>query len=95
MSAWEVSMLQAKNRISITQDIIPWFDEIMSAYAIDWVELSPKTLVAANALPNLDHKDPVDRILIATARRLDLKILTSDAQIIGYGQRGFVETLEW
>ncbi|MEA2790519.1 MAG: hypothetical protein QOG73_2925 [Acetobacteraceae bacterium] len=38
----------------------------------------------ANLLPPL-HKDPIDRMLIATALRNDLAILTEDAVFAAYG----------
>jgi PIN domain nuclease of toxin-antitoxin system len=39
---------------------------------------------AANDLPPY-HKDPMDRLLIATARRDDMTIITSDATFAAYG----------
>jgi PIN domain nuclease of toxin-antitoxin system len=41
---------------------------------------------AANALPP-HHRDPMDRMLIATALRLDLAIITNDAVFSTYGVR--------
>jgi PIN domain nuclease of toxin-antitoxin system len=38
-------------------------------------------------------KDPVDRILIATARRHRWKLITRDRRILDYGARGFVSVL--
>jgi PIN domain nuclease of toxin-antitoxin system len=40
----------------------------------------------ANLLPPL-HKDPMDRMLIATAIRHDLTIITDDAVFAEYGVR--------
>lgn len=67
----------------------------MSGYGIDWVELSPTTLIVANTLPSLEHRDPVDRIIIATARRLNLQIVTADREMLNYGKRGFVNVIDW
>jgi len=44
-------------------------------------------------LPQLIHKDPIDRILIATARENDLTIITRDRAILSYGAAGHVRTL--
>jgi PIN domain nuclease of toxin-antitoxin system len=41
---------------------------------------------AANALPP-HHRDPIDRMLIATALRLDLAITTNDTVFPTYGVR--------
>jgi PIN domain nuclease of toxin-antitoxin system len=39
---------------------------------------------AANALP-LHHRDPMDRMLIATALRTGLTVITNDAMFLAYG----------
>ncbi|MNF14334.1 hypothetical protein D3C80_2165180 [compost metagenome] len=39
------------------------------------------------------HNDPIDRILIATAREYDLTIITRDRAILDYGAAGHVRTL--
>jgi PIN domain nuclease of toxin-antitoxin system len=44
-------------------------------------------------LPGPVHGDPADRILIATARALDLTIVTRDSAILDYSARGHVRAL--
>jgi PIN domain nuclease of toxin-antitoxin system len=39
------------------------------------------------------HNDPADRLIIATARHLDVPIVTSDRTIIAYAQSGHVQTI--
>lgn len=39
------------------------------------------------------NNDPIDRILIATAREHDLTIITRDRAILAYGAAGHVKTL--
>ena len=43
----------------------------------------------------VEHRDPVDRIIIATARRLNLQIVTADREILRYGKRGYVNVIDW
>ena len=45
-------------------------------------------------LPGEFHADPADRILVATARRLDATLITADRKIIEYGKSGFVRIME-
>ena len=48
------------------------------------VAVSSDHALALNSLPAL-HKDPFDRILIAQARTEGMLLLTSDAQVVLYG----------
>jgi PIN domain nuclease of toxin-antitoxin system len=39
------------------------------------------------------HNDPADRILIATARRMGMPIMTRDRRILGYAADGYLEAI--
>ena len=47
-------------------------------------ELSPAIAIDAGHIPRAALADPLDRLLVATARRLDATFLTSDARILDY-----------
>jgi PIN domain nuclease of toxin-antitoxin system len=47
-------------------------------------ELSPAIAIDAGQIPRAALADPLDRLLVATARRLDATFLTSDARILEY-----------
>jgi PIN domain nuclease of toxin-antitoxin system len=55
--------------------------------------LNPTILVSSSNLPGVIHGDPMDRILIATARALDLVLVTSDRPILKYAEAGHLRTL--
>ncbi len=55
--------------------------------------VTPAILVAASYLPEPLHNDPMDRIIIATAREHDLTVITRDRLILAYGAAGHVRTL--
>ena len=48
------------------------------------VELSHAIAMTAYELPGTFHKDPADRILVATAKRLSLTLVTADERILAY-----------
>lgn len=52
---------------------------------IDVLPIEPAHTVALDDLP-LHHRDPFDRLLIATAQHEGLRLLTSDAQLAAYGE---------
>ncbi len=60
------------------------FSMLSRAQGFPVVPLGWKAAEAANALPDL-HKDPMDRMLVATAMRHDLEVLTEDAIFGAYG----------
>ena len=56
-------------------------------------ELSPDILIAASFLPGTPPRDPMDRILIATARELAATLVTRDRAMLAYGEKGNVSVL--
>lgn len=92
-TAWELGMLLARGRIRETRDAKRWYDSFMHDNQIVEQGLNADLLMASCTLPHLAHKDPIDRILIATAREHDLTIITRDSAILEYGAAGHVRTL--
>lgn len=86
-------MLSSRRRLPITKDALAWFEEFVSAGEITVKDATPSVLVAASFLPIPLHNDPMDRIIIATAREHDLTIITRDRDILAYGAAGYVKTL--
>ncbi len=93
-TAWERAMLSAKKKL--TSPLLPkvWFDRFTSRPGLEVVPLTSDILIESCSLPGDVHGDPADRILIATARALDLTIVTRDRQILAYSRRGHVRALE-
>ena len=50
-------------------------------------------MVDVGDLPDLAHRDPADRMLIATARRRDLILITRDRAILDYAAAGHVRAI--
>jgi PIN domain nuclease of toxin-antitoxin system len=93
MSAWEIGMLISKGRLATTKTALSWFTGFAERIGAEVLPVSPSVLVAASFLPLPVHNDPVDRILIATAREYGLTIITRDRAILAYGAAGNVNTL--
>jgi PIN domain nuclease of toxin-antitoxin system len=93
ISAWELGMLVSKGRIVLERPPAAWFRMACIRFDIQTIPLSADVLVAASFLPEPLHGDPADRILVATARELDLTIITRDRAILAYGAAGHVKTL--
>lgn len=61
-----------------------WVDDTLEALRCSTIEVSHDFALGAYRLPGDFHKDPADRILVATARLFDLVLLTADEKIIAY-----------
>jgi len=60
---------------------------------VELAQLTPETLIASSFLPGRPPRDPVDRILIATAREYGLVLMTRDRGLLDYADQGHLEAL--
>jgi PIN domain nuclease of toxin-antitoxin system len=92
ISLWEVAMLVARGRLSLTQPVGDWLARHVSGFILH--PLSVVIAVDSSDLPGACHGDPADRIIIATSRDLDASLVTADARILSYGRSGHVTTTD-
>jgi PIN domain nuclease of toxin-antitoxin system len=55
--------------------------------------LSAEIAIDASFLPGKLRADPGDRLLIATARQLNVPIVTRDGKVIAYAEDGHVRVI--
>jgi len=94
ISVWELSMLVAKCRVTLSNPIHQWVENSLSQPGVNLSLLTPEIAIESSFLPGECHGDPADRIIVATARINDLILLTRDRQILQYGSEGYVYCLE-
>jgi PIN domain nuclease of toxin-antitoxin system len=92
MSVWEVSLLQAKQRVVLGLALPAWVERAL-APPISLATLTPVIALECHHLPGPLHNDPIDRILVATARIQDLTLVTRDRAILGYAAQGHLRVL--
>jgi PIN domain nuclease of toxin-antitoxin system len=83
-SLFELTALHTLGRVRLSGPIEQWIDEALDAAGVRIAELSPAIAIDAGCIPRDALADPLDRLLVATARRLDATFLTSDARILDY-----------
>ena len=97
ISAWEVGMLSnprgSRPALRFLPDPKAWFAKVMKGPGIREATLTPGIAIDASSLPGSVHGDPADRLLIATARHLNVPIVTRDNKIIAYAEQGLVQVL--
>ena len=93
MTAWEIGRLVASGRIALTQTPLSWFSTLLALPGLALAPQPPDVLVESSFLPDDPPRDPVDRIMIATARFHGFSLMTRDRHILAFGQMGHVLTI--
>ena len=86
-------MLASRGRIVLGKSIGLWLKEALAdpGPAID--PLSPQIAVESYALPDEFHRDPADRLIVATARVSNSALMTRDQRILDYAARGHLAAI--
>jgi PIN domain nuclease of toxin-antitoxin system len=83
MSCLEVAWLAKKGRIALPVTVDQFFERAIEKAGLQLLPLTPKIAARSAALPDI-HRDPVDRVLVATALELDAVLATKDSVIPSY-----------
>jgi PIN domain nuclease of toxin-antitoxin system len=94
ITAWEIGMLTAHGRLQLLIRPERWFSNLFEVPGVRLADMSPDVLIASSYLPGKPPKDPMDRIIAATARELGATLITRDRALLDYGAQGHVAVLE-
>jgi PIN domain nuclease of toxin-antitoxin system len=81
ISLWEFGNLVAMGRIELDVPIEDWLAIAASPATVNIQPITPQIIVEMNRLPASFHRDPADRLIVATARALKLPLATKDRLI--------------
>ncbi len=84
ISAWEIAMLVEKGRLTLNMDVGSWLDEVSQIEGVRFLPVDNEIGIKSAVLPGDFHKDPADRIIVATARNLAVPLVTADKKILQY-----------
>jgi PIN domain nuclease of toxin-antitoxin system len=84
VTAGELACLAERKRIVLPRHWKTWFRDCVERNGWNLLPLTIEIMEEAYSLPDPIHRDPVDRILIATGRLEDMTIITTDRLILGY-----------
>ncbi len=84
ISVWEVALLASVNRLKLNVDVADWVAMNESLPYLSFVPVDNNIAVKAVRLAEPLHKDPADRIIIATAIILGAELVTKDERIRNY-----------
>lgn len=84
VSTLELARLVDGGLVTLDMDLLAWTRESRGSLRADLAPLTDEVAVEAYALPAPFHRDPVDRMLVATARVMEATLVTADAAILNY-----------
>ena len=84
VSCWEVALLSERQRVTLELDPLAWLNRLLNYPAVELLPITPEIAVRAYSLPEPFHRDPADRLLVATAIEWNCPLLTDDRMILDY-----------
>ena len=77
-------MLVARGRIVLSMDVEQWLNTVALIERVRFYPVDNEIAVKTTELPGEFHKDPADRMIVATARKLGATLITADEKILAY-----------
>ena len=77
-------MLVDKGRLTLDRDVADWLDQADRIEGLEFAAMDREIGIQSVRLPGDFHKDPADRIIVATARKFASPVVTADERIIAY-----------
>ena len=84
VSTWEIALLVDSERIELDVPVEAWVGRFLVRPGIEGVALTHGAASRAYSLHRLQHRDPADRLLIATAVELSAPLVTYDERILRF-----------
>jgi PIN domain nuclease of toxin-antitoxin system len=84
ISIFELTALHTMGRLRLAAPVASWIREVLDLSGLRITPLSPEVAVDAGAIPRDALADPIDRLLVATARQAQATLITADERILEY-----------
>lgn len=87
VNAWEIALLVDGGRVKLDLPVQGWIARFLENPGVEGVPLSLAAAAQSYCLQHFEHRDPADRLLIATAIDLGCPLVTYDERIAIFGKR--------
>ena len=84
ISCWEIAKLVEYGRLELPSPLEDWFEQALNYPGVQLLALTPEIAIESTRLPGEFHRDPADKIIVATARIYGFSLVTSDDKILNY-----------
>ena len=81
ISVWEAFILAERGRLTLEPDPRSWLRKAMSKCPIVEVPVTFDVVLASRNI-DLEHQDPADRFIAASAKVFGLKLVTADRRLL-------------
>jgi PIN domain nuclease of toxin-antitoxin system len=85
ISLWEIANLHQFGRLRFSRPLRDWLEMATASPKVSVEPLTPAVAAAVAGLPDSFHRDPADRIIVATALVLGEPLVTLDKRIAASG----------
>lgn len=83
VSCFELALAHRRGRLELPLPIREWFSLALAGSDVELLPLIPAIAAQAVELPDI-HRDPFDRIIIATALEMDTRLASVDGRFASY-----------
>ncbi|MCB9537255.1 MAG: type II toxin-antitoxin system VapC family toxin [Myxococcales bacterium] len=84
ISIWEVAVKHALGKLTLPTTLRAWHAHATTFPGYRMVPVDGDLAIESVELPGELHRDPADRLIVATARRLDARLVTKDKKLVDY-----------
>ena len=81
ISVWEALLLAERGRVVLDPDPHHWLRKAMATSPIAEAPLTIDVALASRTV-DVEHQDPADRFIVATAKVYGLRLVTADARLL-------------
>lgn len=85
IAIWEAVHLADRGRLRLDPDPVSWVNDSLVALPVREAPLTHEIALVSRRL-ELEHDDPADRFLVATAKVLGLTLVTADERLLACKQ---------
>jgi PIN domain nuclease of toxin-antitoxin system len=86
ISVWEIALLVRQDKLALHMSVERWIDEALAVKGLQLLPFTPQIAIESVNLPEPMHKDPADRILVASARVERLTLVTADKAVLAFAK---------
>lgn len=83
ISLWEAAMLVERGRLSFSIGLTAWLEAAAHPRTVKLLPVTVEVAAEVASLPPTFHRDPADRLIVATCRVLGVPLLSKDRLILG------------
>lgn len=85
ITLWEIATLESLGRIELGLPLRDWLERATAPPLVRRLGITPAVAAEVATLPDDFHRDPADRVLVASARVLGATLATADRRIVSAG----------